>query len=453
MYSAALVDDVWYLVIAILNEHAPTPAQTPEKSHGRHPHFNDLLALSSASKGLRNILAPRLFRTLDLHNNNKSASSVLAVSQGSVARHVKELRYTITCAPDETFETLYPPALDHMLSNLAHFPNLKKSSMIFPQDPTNALIWDEIWESANDAFVDDPDEAGDEEKVTPWRGVMASSYRALASNHDTKTDQPHPSPTSRSNFRKLAFSLSNLPLVTISAFSTPSFQSFLSQLNSFALSLPHLDNGAGWHINTQEIYAGFTENLPFWFFDHLASAESFSFDPRETGILGAWHDRYRFDIGVFQASMPRLRRLELGNVVVCEELSEFCIRHKETLESVTLRACHAGVGPSMSWADLFTAIVAASPSRLKEFRVLYGPGDEGALEFREEWRGEPWVEQALAKMNRDPEARVYVYGSLDDKYGFRRVGWEMVYRRFLSGEDERAFAEVMTVIKRNQGAE
>ncbi|KAL4910839.1 hypothetical protein BDW74DRAFT_172300 [Aspergillus multicolor] len=443
MHSTALprvVDDIWYLVIAILTEPAPTPDNSHENNHARHPNFTDLLALSSASKGLRNLLAPRLFRTLDLHNNAKSASSVLAVSQGSLARHVKELRYTITCAPDLPFEELYPPALDSVLTNLSQFPALEKLGMIFPQDRRNDLIWDNLWDFANDNFVDDAAEAADEEKATPWRGTMASSYRTIASNYNSNIDA--------AQHRSLDFSITNLPLVTASTFSSPQFHTFLSQLNSFTLSLPHLNNGVGWSINTQEIYPGFVDNLPFWFFDHLSSIESFTFDPRETGILGAWQDRYRTEIGIFQANMPNLRRLELANVAVCEELSDFVIRHKGTLEVVILRDCHAGERPgSMSWADLFTAVAGAELPRLREVDVQ----DEGVeVEIRDSWRDDAWVKQRLIEVRSQPGVHTFAYGSLDDKYGFLRVSLETVYRRFLEGEDGRAFAEVLRVVERNR---
>lgn len=105
MESAKLpfvVNDVWYIIIAILAE-APVPDDKSEESTDWTwrvktlstllPGIQELISISSASKQLRDLLAPRIFKTLYLYNTAKSARAVRAISQGRHAACVKELHY------------------------------------------------------------------------------------------------------------------------------------------------------------------------------------------------------------------------------------------------------------------------------------------------------------------------------------------------------------------------
>lgn len=98
-----LVHDVWYIIIAILAE-APVPDDRTEEEStdwtwrveslsSLLPGVHELISISSASKQLRDLLAPRIFKTLYLYNTAQSARAIQAIAEGKHAACVKELHY------------------------------------------------------------------------------------------------------------------------------------------------------------------------------------------------------------------------------------------------------------------------------------------------------------------------------------------------------------------------
>ncbi|KAL3475105.1 hypothetical protein BJX99DRAFT_230247 [Aspergillus californicus] len=431
----ALSYDIWYLIIGILWENST------------ELYHRDLIPLSSTCKSLRQLIAPRTVRAICLHNTAKSGAAVRALSQGSLARYVKELRYIGTISPendnDRPLEEVYPPDVAHVLSNLALFPTLERLHISFPHaDPDS---WDELWEDLCDALVDDPEEVKAAETEFSWRGLMAGSYAAIASNYAA---EQCPNGTGH---LPLCFEIQELPVYMASPFASPSWTHFLAQLKSFTLSFPHMDNGAGWNLNKHEAFYGLTENIPFWFFDHLKSVERFEFDPADSGILGEAGDANCFPIGIFQATMPRIRSLKLANITICTELSDFCVRHIATLEAISLRECHAAGRPWMSWGGFFEALVAASPPRLRQLELVHEAGDskEEILDIDGYWADAGLVEQTKAKIQNEPEVQAFPYGYLDDKYGFRGPSTNEGMTYFLEGGDDRAYKKLMNVLNRD----
>ncbi|KAL4861080.1 hypothetical protein BDV12DRAFT_204388 [Aspergillus spectabilis] len=428
--------DMWYLIIGILWE------------NGEELYHRDLIPLSSTCKALRQLIAPRIFRAICLHNTAKSGAAVRAISQGSLAGYVKELQYMGTVSPENDtnrpLEEVYPPDVDHLLSNLAFFPKLERLHISFPYDSHS--VWDEIWEDFNDDFIDDPEKAKADENEFSWRGIMAASYRAIASNYE-----PERCPTGTDHL-PLCFEIEELPMYMASTFASPSWTHFMSQLKSFTLSFPRMDNGAGWNLNKHQGYYGFTENLPFWFFDHLKSVEHFEFDPAASGILGEAGDANTYNIGVFQATMPKIRSLKFTNIAICEELRDFCVRHIGTLEKISLHQCHAAGRPWMLWGDFFEALVEASPPRLREFELVHENGDskDEILDVGGYWADKGLVEQTKAKIQNEPEAEVFPYGYLNDKYGFRGSSENEGMTHFLEGGDDRAYKKLTKVVWKNR---
>ncbi|KAL4966554.1 uncharacterized protein BDV14DRAFT_171260 [Aspergillus stella-maris] len=440
-----LIDDVWYLIIGMIMETSKGKEAVDED--GLCSYFKDLLSLSSTCKWLRHLLAPRLFGTVYLYNTAKSISSVKAIAQGNLAGLVKELRFVMSCEPgndDPNLENVYPPDLDHVLSNLASFPQLRHLQVSFFFDELEHEI---VWEYGMDDFVDDPEEAATEERETPWRGIMAASYRAIASNYD-----PQRCPEGATNL-PLSLEIRDLPPIMVSTFADLRFHHFLSKLKSFSLSLNCLDNGAGWRFVTQPMYLGFIECMGPWFFHHLQSVETLFFDPTESGILGDC-DRYSFILTFFDANMPNLRNLKLANFFICQELRDFCLRHYQTLEKITLHDCNASGHPGMQWEDLFAAITEPSFPSLKKFELVHEHGEDKAkiLYFEDYWADAQQVQQAKDNIEKEPNARAFPYASLDDKYGFRRYSSEDSIRCFLDGADDRAYRKLVDMVTGNSKA-
>ncbi|KAL4789420.1 hypothetical protein BDV19DRAFT_374158 [Aspergillus venezuelensis] len=440
--TKVLIDDVWYLIIGMIME--TSEAKEAVDEDGLCSYFKDLFSLSSTCKWLRHLLAPRLFDTVYLYNTAKSASSVKAIAQGNLAGMVKELRIVMSCEPgeqDPKLEDIYPADLDHVLSNLASFPQLRELKVSFFFDELEHEI---VWEYGMDDFVDDPEEAAAAESENPWRGIMAASYRAIASNYD-----PQRWPEGATNL-PLSLKIRGLPPIMVSTFAEPQFHHFLSKLTSFRLSLANLDNGAGWRFVTQPMYLGFIECMGPWFFHHLKSVETLFFDPTESGILGDF-DRYSFILTFFDANMPNLRNLKLANFFICEELRDFCLRHNQTLEEISLCNCHASGHPGMQWKNLFDAITESSFPRLEKFELVHEHGEDKAkiLYFDDYWADAQQVQQARDKIEKEPDVLAFPYATLDDKYGFRRYSSETGIGCFLDGADDRAYRKLTDMVAGN----
>ncbi|KAL2819100.1 hypothetical protein BJX63DRAFT_27764, partial [Aspergillus granulosus] len=458
-----LVVDVWYIIVGILCDSTATEprvdnedngqSEEPENLAKKTPYLRDLVSLSSTSSWFRAMLAPRIFKTIYLHNTAKSALAVQAIGQGKSSGCVKELQYVCTLT-GSSLEELYPPEIIPVLSNLACFTSLERLNISFVFDDDS-----DLWEVLGDEFLDDFNSdarvAEEQAEKEPWRKSMSSSLRAIASNYDP---QRHPNGTDRNLPR--GFTIHGLAPIALTTYHEPVWGYFLSQIKSFSMTLPNLDNGAGWQLITQPSYWGFAEYLGPWFFNHLHAAESLSFDPCESGILGDSGDRFDPGIGLHEANMPNLRSVNLSNLALCAELSNFLAQHLSTLESITLRHCHAycyafdNGEASFLWKHLFQVLIAASPPRLTAFEVV-DEYEETAklLQLHDDWTDKDLVLQAKAKMEREPRVRAFKYAYLDDKYGFRYTQAEEGIKFFLKGEDDMSYKELMAIVERNARGE
>ncbi|KAB8201368.1 hypothetical protein BDV34DRAFT_229330 [Aspergillus parasiticus] len=438
--SPFLAVEVWYMIIDILCD-----AENEEQDEGRtrtkcSSHLRDLISLSSTCTWLRNMLAPRIFAVVYLKNTTKSALSIKAIAESNFSGCVKELQYVANCEPDSRnspLEDVYPPEVDTVLSSLASFKGLRTISVEFP------LNDDELVDYIQDSdFNDDPHAALVEEGNNAWRGLMAASFRAILSSYS-----PGQIP--------LSLTIRELNIVPISIFSTREFHDFLSHLKSFNMSLKQWDNGAGWMLNTYEVFYGFPDCLGPWFFDHLTSVEEFSFDPQESAPLGDAGQPNAYDISLWKANMPRLRKLSLGNIYLCLELKDFLLRHLDTLESISLHECYScrnwdGV-EGMSWSKLFCALAQKSPTRLTSFS-LHGGYDQGYLLDLDDDMGDPvLVAQVRRKLEMEPDAMVFSfrYCHVSDKYGYSSHDWDANRAAFVQGDDYKSYQDLMAIVKSN----
>ncbi|KAL2837190.1 hypothetical protein BJY01DRAFT_221278, partial [Aspergillus pseudoustus] len=468
--TGTLIPDVWYLIIAILCE-SSTPEKRNVSNNAGHtdvptslakqtPDLRDLVALSSTCSWFRTLLAPRLFRTICLHNTEKNALAVQAIGEGKSSGYVKELQYNCTYMGtwDEEdasrLEEIYPPELSTLLSNLACFDGLERLEINFVWGGDRS-IWDILSDELMDDFNSDAGVAEERAEYEPWRDLMASSFRAIASNYDP---QRYPSGTTPNLPR--ALNIRELAPTTLPTYYEPVWGHFLSHIKHFTMTIPYLDNGAGWCVITQPAYSGFTEYLGPWFFQHLSAAESISFDPAETGTLGDTGDaRFDSSIGLHDANMPNLRSVNFGNLVLCDELLKFLVRHIGTLESITLRDCYGFERVfyeegHLRWKHLFKSLIAASPSQLKSFEIINeDQDDKNKLLFLDSpWADKQLVDRAMTKIKNEPDVRPFPYAYLNDKYGFRAPDFDTTVECFLGGDDDRLYKEVMAVVERNAKA-
>ena len=321
------------------------------------------------------------------------------------------------------------------------FSSLDKFTIEFPFDYESDLLIDYLQRD-----ILQPEDAPSEESENTWRALMAASFRAIVSNYiDTSPNRRLP----------LSIEFRDLNIFMVSVFTTETFQSFLSQLKTFNLSLRRWDNGAGWTMITQAIFRDFSHYLGPFFFHHLAAVEEFSFDPRETGMLGNGGQAYYEDIGLRNTTLPRLRKLTLNNIIICLELRDFLVRHKTTLESITFRDCFASdEQPSVhneriEWRELFTTLAQESFPRLTNFQVTWTDSLLKLLDLGDMWADPRVVQRVREKLDREPDARVFPYCEVDQKYGVRYCDGTVIQAAFLDGADDQSYVELMAVVQRN----
>ncbi|KAF9888040.1 hypothetical protein FE257_009304 [Aspergillus nanangensis] len=444
--------DVWYMVAEILHHRTKLPSNEYESGDWKRealseyfPNLRDLVNLSSTCSWFRNLLAPRIFAFVVLRNTTKSALSIEAVSKGNWASCVKELRYIGISEIDHTIENVYPPEVDKILSNLAQFRDLQSVTVQFPVNYED-LYYDGLFQ---DEFDPDPANALVAEKDSASRGLMLASFRAIISNYNSGSQQLPRSLT-----------IHDLNLATVSIFSTQVFRDFLSHLQTFNLSLTAWDNGAGWNLNTQEIFYGLPDQLGPWFFNHLSSVQEFSFDARSSSRLGAGgQDSRSHDISLRNATMPHLRKVTLEHIIICKELVDFLVRNIATLESIVLKNCFAMLNDSEAhstgWCDFFTALARQNPLRLRSFQLICENDKDDMLDLDFTYNDPQWdpnphsLAQARNKLETEPQAHVFPYGYLDDKYGFGYRSHIDNQTAFVAGADERAYRELVDLMTRN----
>lgn len=102
------VDDVWHLITENFSQ--PPLSSSPEGNPDEAaeywkpkslaaltPHLSDLISLSSTCTYFRDLLGPRIFKSIYMQNTEKSARSVQAVATGKFSGYVRELRYAAAC--------------------------------------------------------------------------------------------------------------------------------------------------------------------------------------------------------------------------------------------------------------------------------------------------------------------------------------------------------------------
>ena len=362
---------------------------------------------------------------------------------GTESQRKTEGNLTIVSPDQQTspLEEVYPPEVDQVLSNLHMFGSLDKLTIEFPFDYESDLLFEYL---QSDIFY--PENAPLEESENTWRGFMAATFRAIVSNY-----------SHASSNRRLPLNIEfrDLNIFMVSVYATEPFQSFLSQLKSFDLSLRRWDNGVGWTMITQRIFREFTHYLGPFFFDHLATVEEFSFDPRETGTLGNGGQPYCEDIGLRNTTLPRLRKLTLNNIIICLELRDFLVRHKATLESITLQDCFACdeqawvYGEQIDWRELFTTLAQESFPRLTEFEAVWSDSTLQLLGVDDTWADHRVVQRVREKLDREPDAKVFAYCEVDDKYGVRYCDGIVNQAAFLNGADNLGYLDLMAIVHRN----
>ena len=433
-----------------------------------------LISWSCTCSAYRLQLAPYIFKDIRLCNTEKSGTSVKAIIEGHLAKHVKKLRYEAlfldvqdgnAAADDHSDEgddvdesddndndsagevvvveresrlmdQILPSVVRTTLSDLAKFPNLWTLTVRFGLDTTAYVcLWD---------VIDDREYSANDENNVAWRALICASFKALATNQAT-------------SLRRLE--LLDWIALEVAAYTSDGWHALLRSLDNFRLTLCGCENGAGWHQSTLDVYQQCVDRLDAYFFSHLTAVTDLAVEASPDGPLGM---ESTCRLMIEAQKMPALTTLYLENMFIGPDLVAFLVGRRDTLASVELVNFYGSEVESdeqcgcTPWYALFDAVREARPTRLRRFvlRELnapltidesYPPRDDSAVQPE----GDE-VREVREALRADPSRRVFPYAYLDGKYGFIRRDEDLNVDMFRLGVDQTAYDQLMDLVAKNQ---
>lgn len=227
---------------------------------------------SSTSSYFRNLLAPYIFKTVKLINNDKSATSLDALANGTRNALVKELYFISPALGDAHSHSkesafLYTNGIlsrtaEALLYDLQRFPSLERLSVRFGYDSRGLIGVPHVFGEAEKTFQ--------AEASAAWRTLMSNTYSALA-----KSKSPH---------------FKHLEIKQLIWNKVSTVASLLGYLDKFTFSIHYKDDDAGWRSNKIEGYPALMERLDEYSLNHP--------EERPLGLEGmACTSRFIFGIG------------------------------------------------------------------------------------------------------------------------------------------------------------
>ena len=414
----------------------------------------ELLKLSRVCKPFRIITLPYIFKDITLLNDVESGSSVLAILNSPSVEHVRSVHYigvmAMAKSPDERVgpptkpapEHL-PDAVEHVLSNLAKFPNLERVTVEFRCAKT-ADEDDNIHQLSYDIFeeLEDLEQVLEAEKNDAFRALVKRSYDALTRN---------PVGTVRN------LEMRNVVAKDCSAWNSHKFSTLLGGLAEYTLSLRGGDNGVGWQVNKVPAYLSFIESLDSRFIQHFDQLKRFRFEATKDGPPGLDGGINNACLGLREDTMQALETLELKHVFISKELATFIASHSSSLKSVRLDKCYSGVDSNncadeedaISWGRFFSSIAEQATFGIQEFDV--GISDLESIQPQDLGEGAYRYGQAVrAKDLREqyPGRRMFDYKHVDDKYGMLFDSEDQAFERFEDGTDHAGWEQLCAGFKK-----
>ena len=435
-------------------------------------YHRDLMNWSCTSRYFRNLLAPYIFTSIKLRNDEKSGASVDALLKGRHGVLVKEIYFLGTIPsgaanPDDSVEDdalaegfnkksheagketgksvtiTLPPVVDDILSHLHQYSNLETLSIGFTYPYDN--IFDEYYDN------EDPEMSSNPEAARDLHALMTKTYNTLLRNN---------------KLQLRAVEIRKFVWIFTDPYESQSFHDFLSHVENFTLSVRGGDNGAGWCINTCDEYLECVASFDELFFNHLASATILTLRAPYEGPIGL--DGFRHArLALRKEQMPLLKSLNLEHIFICQELVDFVTSHSDSLEQLTLHDCNGRPNSSQDsndgfyWNHFFDALRSANLKQLSylEIRPYNAP-----LSWEETYEPPSFppkteqvepenVQQIRRSLNADPRRRVFGYATLDDKYGACDVDEEETVAAIERGEDQVAFDRLMGNVNANAATE
>jgi hypothetical protein len=113
-----------------------------------------------------------------------------------------------------------------------------------------------------------------------------------------------------------------------------------------------------------------------------------------------------------------------------------------------MRSCYGcSEGGSVTWSDLFTKVVDATPAKLNNWQIL--PVDVSIEGYGRDGPAET-LKQIHDIMSKNHRKRLFSYAYLDDKYGFVFEDLDVVVNLFLLGHDQASWVRLQNIIAENR---
>ncbi|KAJ4860010.1 f-box-like domain-containing protein [Trichoderma breve] len=406
--------------------------------------LGDKVRLSATCRQYRAQLAPEIFKTIRLTNNERIAQSVLGAIE-TYGEYTTRMEFTAHCGPNDELTTpaLTPAAAKVIQGHLT--PNLRTFSLKSDFDFDNGEEWDSEHPDAVMGMsiyifegVETEEHIREREETWQWRALINETWRALAANIHVReliVDELIPKRTS--------------------AFLTEEFRQFLSRLETASFKIFGTDNGAGWKTNTVWGYVDFLEKMDTTFFHHMTGLKHLAIHAADP--LG--HQPVRtIQLSLMPDDLPLLESLKLTRCFVGPELVSFIGGHLNVLKSLDVKECVAGgehpyMEEAYTWASFFDAVYEAKPALTE---LIAGDGDNVPLTRDEKYspdyhfEDEPEdIQDIRRKLKADPRLRLFGYGAVDDKYGMFFLDEDTNEEEFKKGDDQRAFDRLMGLVTEN----
>lgn len=395
--------------------------------------YHDLINWSCTCTYFRNLLAPNIFKTIKLVNNDKSGFSVNAVAESPHNVVVEELHFVGSALGDEHREEpmysdtvgILPRSVEVLLGNLQRFPRLEKLSIKFDYSLGSPGWEDDIWKSTD--RENNPQQVLQDEASVAWRALMCRTYSALTHN---RTPQ----------FKHLE--IRQLIWKVVSNFSHPFFHHFLSQLEHFTLSIYGEEFGDGMMSNMYDDYTGTMGKLDEYFFNHLAKVTSLSVKAPREGPLGL--EGFGAPLEINADRMPLLAILHLQYCCMSHELHEFLSCRADTLKELTLHNCFADECIIL-WSELFTALFSARPPQIRRFELVV---DETLLPNKQNLNKKE-NKNIRTILQQNPGRRFFPYADMDYSTGNLLYDEAASFLMFMKGDDQKSWDRLMELVDSN----
>ena len=442
-------------------------------------HHADLVNWSSTCSLLRARLAPSIFRCIKITNNEAEAKQAQKTIE-KYASYVQKLKLCATFPtedlaelsdsdyetggePDRKWEELLPPTTRALLDfNDPTHPlhAIDSFAVVFqPDSPEDWACYTYGWflSKADSPYTDDI-------IYHPLESLMSETWRIVSTNHRIKH-----------------LTIEKLPPHIAHWWMSEDFQAWSAQLESLDLSLKNDETAAGWETSVLACFHEYVRDLQ----EHISGAKSvtsFKFENHGVGALGLCGDFHDVPGPLQEDSMPVLRRLEMVNCFVHEELAGVIRGRAKTLEVLILRDCtaylhevrrplsdlesdgeeeeddnddgHSGIlGVGVSWKAFFWEIAQNEPV-LHELHVINKiiplVDDEMYTEnYDPETADEPMKIKKAREVLKEPGKRLFSYATPNEKYGTRELEPWLNRKRLGYGYDLDAYDQLMEVVKAN----